>query len=63
MPSKPTPSIFHVGDRVTQPMLGDGTVTRVDEVFITVDFDKRGIRTIRTEMAVLSRVDARDGDR
>lgn len=45
---------YHVGDRVTQPMLGEGTVTSVDENYTTVEFDKRGPRTMRSDMAALS---------
>lgn len=45
---------YHVGDRVTQSMLGEGTVTSVDAECITIDFDKRGPRTLRSDMAVLS---------
>jgi len=45
---------YHVGDRVTQSMLGEGTVTSVDADHTTVDFDKRGPRTLRSDMALLS---------
>jgi hypothetical protein len=45
---------YHVGDRVMQPMLGEGTVTSVDANYTTVDFDKRGPRTLRSDMALLS---------
>ena len=34
-------------------MLGDGTVTIVDAYHTTVDFDRFGTRTLRSEMAVL----------
>ena len=43
-----------VGDRVTQSMLGEGTVTSVDADHTTVDFDKRGPRTLRSDVALLS---------
>lgn len=45
---------YQVGDRVTHPMLGDGTVTGVDAIRVTVDFDKRGTRAIVLKMALLS---------
>ena len=45
--------LYRVGDRVTQRMLGDGTVTVVDAHHTTVNFDRYGTRTLRSEMAVL----------
>jgi hypothetical protein len=53
---------YRVGDRVMQPMLGEGTVTSVDADHMTVDFDKRGPRTLRSNMAVLSRRDRLHAD-
>ena len=45
---------YQVGDRVTQRVLGDGTVTSVDTIHTTVDFDRCGPRTLRSEVAMLS---------
>jgi hypothetical protein len=51
---------YRVGDRVMQPMLGEGTVTSVD--YTTVDFDKRGLRRLRSDMALMSRQSRRRAD-
>ncbi len=53
---------YRVGDRVMQPMLGAGTVTSVDGNYTTVDFDKRGLRTLRSDMALMSRQNRRRAD-
>lgn len=45
---------YHVGDRVVQPLLGEGTVMSVDAEHTVVNFDKRGPRTLRSDMALLS---------
>lgn len=49
---------YQVGERVNQPMFGDGTVTVVDATHTTVDFDKRGLRTFLSERADLAPVAA-----
>jgi hypothetical protein len=53
---------YRVGDRVMQPMLGEGTVTSVDANYTTVDFDKRGLRRLRSDMALMSRQSRRRAD-
>lgn len=57
------PATYEVGDRVTHAMLGNGTVISVDATRMSVDFDKRGIRTIILKMAVLSLTRALPSDR
>jgi hypothetical protein len=39
---------FTIGDRVSQPQYGDGTVTTVNEYHTVIKFDEHGIRTFAT---------------
>ena len=44
---------FAVGDRVTQPQYGAGTVTSVNPRHTVIDFDLHGVRTFVTTMVTL----------
>jgi len=44
---------YAIGDRVVQPQYGPGTITRVDEYHIVIDFDEHGVRTFATTLVVL----------
>jgi hypothetical protein len=44
---------FAVGDRVTQPQYGAGTVTSVNARHTVIDFDQHGVRTFVTTMVTL----------
>jgi hypothetical protein len=46
--------VYAVGDRVTQPQLGDGTVTASDMYHTRIDFDACGVRTFVTDRVVLT---------
>jgi hypothetical protein len=46
---------YAVGDRVTQPQYGPGTITGVNEYHTVIDFDEHGTRTFATRMVVLER--------
>lgn len=46
---------FAVGDRVTQPQYGAGTITAVNEYHTVIDFDEHGPRTFSTAMVRLER--------
>ncbi len=46
---------FAVGDRVTQPQYGAGTITSVDESRTVIEFDEHGTRTFATSIVVLER--------
>ena len=47
--------LFAVGDRVSQPTYGAGTVAAANEYHTTIDFDEHGIRTFATRMVKLER--------
>ncbi len=49
---------FAVGDRVSQPQYGPGTITAVDESRTVIEFDEHGTRMFATSMVVLERSDA-----
>jgi hypothetical protein len=44
-----------VGDRVTQPQYGDGTVTAANDRHTIIDFDDHGSRTFITVLVQLQR--------
>ena len=46
---------FSVGDRVTQPQYGTGTVTATNERHTVIDFDEHGVRTFSTPLVRLER--------
>ncbi|MEW6322666.1 MAG: hypothetical protein AB1635_16460 [Acidobacteriota bacterium] len=46
---------FAVGDRVSQPQYGHGTITAVNEYHTVIDFDEHGVRTFATPMVRLER--------
>jgi hypothetical protein len=46
--------LYAVGDRVTQPQLGDGTITAADMYHTRIDFDACGVRTFVTDRVVLT---------
>ena len=45
--------LFSIGDRVSQAQYGAGTVTAVNEIHTTIDFDEHGSRTFSTPMVKL----------
>jgi hypothetical protein len=44
---------FAIGDRISQPQYGTGTVRIVDEYHTVIDFDEHGIRRFSTPMVKL----------
>ena len=47
-------AVFHsVGDRVSQPQYGHGTVSAVNEYHTRIDFDEHGPRTFMTSRVKL----------
>ena len=49
---------FKVGDRVTQPNYGDGTISGADDHHIVIDFDGHGVKRFATGLVVLERTSA-----
>jgi len=49
---------FKVGDRVTQPNYGDGTITGADDHHIVIDFDGHGVKRFATTLVALERTSA-----
>lgn len=47
--------LFTVGDRVSQPQYGAGTVSAANEYHTTIDFDEHGPRTFATSIVKLER--------
>jgi hypothetical protein len=47
--------LFAVGDRVSQPQYGPGTVAVCNEYHTTIDFDEHGPRTFATAIVKLER--------
>ena len=47
--------LFSVGDRVSQPQFGAGTVAAINEYHTMVDFDDHGVRTFSTPLVKLER--------
>jgi hypothetical protein len=50
--------IFAVGDRVTQPQYGPGTITSANAQHTIIDFDGHGLRTFITSIVSLEPTDA-----
>jgi hypothetical protein len=46
---------YAIGDRVSQPQYGAGTITAVDEHHTVIDFDEHGPRTFSTPLVKLER--------
>lgn len=46
---------FSVGDRVTQPQYGNGTITASNDYHTVIDFDEHGSRTFSTRLVQLER--------
>jgi hypothetical protein len=46
---------FAIGDRVSQPQYGAGTVAAANEYHTTIDFDDHGPRTFATPLVKLER--------
>ena len=46
---------YTIGDRVSQPQYGNGTIRLVDEYNTVIDFDDHGIRRFSTSMVKLER--------
>lgn len=46
---------YTVGDRVTQPRSGAGTITAVDESRTVIEFDEHGTRMFATSIVTLER--------
>jgi hypothetical protein len=49
---------FKVGDRVTQPNYGDGTITGADDHHIVIDFDGHGVKRFASNLVALERTSA-----
>ena len=47
--------VFAIGDRVSQPQYGAGTVAAANEYHTTIDFDDHGPRTFATPIVKLER--------
>jgi hypothetical protein len=47
--------LFSIGDRVSQPQYGPGTVAACNEYHTTIDFDEHGPRTFATAIVKLER--------
>lgn len=47
--------VYSIGDRVSQPQYGAGTVAAANEFHTTIDFDEHGPRTFATPMVKLER--------
>lgn len=47
--------VFSIGDRVSQPQYGAGTVAAANEYHTTIDFDDHGPRTFATPLVKLER--------
>lgn len=47
--------LYSIGDRVTQPQYGDGTVSSVNEYHVKIDFDIHGMRTFASSRVALAR--------
>jgi hypothetical protein len=48
---------YSIGERVSQPQYGSGTITMVNEYHTIIDFDEHGSRTFATPMVQLGRCD------
>ena len=46
---------YAIGDRVSQPQYGTGTIRLVDEYHTVIDFDEHGLRRFSTSMVKLER--------
>lgn len=46
---------YAIGDRVSQPQYGVGTVTASNEYHTVIDFDEHGTRTFATPLVRLER--------
>jgi hypothetical protein len=46
---------YAIGDRVSQPQYGNGTIRLVDEHHTVIDFDDHGLRRFATAMVKLER--------
>ncbi len=47
--------VFSIGDRVSQPQYGAGTVAAANEYHTTINFDEHGSRTFATPIVKLER--------
>ena len=47
--------LFLIGDRVSQPQYGAGTVAAANEYHTTINFDEHGPRTFATPLVKLER--------
>lgn len=50
--------VFAIGDRVSQPQYGAGTVTAANGRHTVIDFDEHGVRTFVTSMVRLEETSA-----
>ena len=48
---------YGIGDRISQPQYGTGTIRLVDEYHTVIDFDEHGLRRFATPMVKLERSD------
>lgn len=51
------PQTFSVNDRVRSATFGEGTISRMDEKYTTIDFDGGGTRRFLTSLVQLERTD------
>jgi hypothetical protein len=47
--------LYAVGDRVSQPQYGDGTIVSANEYHTVIEFDEHGTRTFSTRLVRLER--------
>jgi hypothetical protein len=48
---------YAIGDRISQPQYGTGTIRLLDEYHTVIDFDEHGIRRFSTPMVKLEKSD------
>jgi hypothetical protein len=54
---------YAIGDRVSQPQYGNGTVRLVDEHHTVIDFDEHGLRRFATAIVKLERSTTAEPDK
>jgi hypothetical protein len=53
----PYVSPFAIGDRISHPQFGEGTVTEIDDAKLTIDFASRGTKQIIDDYVKRSKVE------
>lgn len=54
---------YAIGDRVSQPQYGHGTIRLVDEHHTVIDFDEHGLRRFATAIVKLERSTTAEPDK